>query len=491
MPSAALGGFYSNINRKGGSRNITYHNLHNTDIKKLVSILRDYPTDSNSSSYWHEVKKASSDLPRHLRSSSLPSFLTSEDKDERDKTGTLCAEHKGLNHGLIHSIWSSLRYELDKGVGGFLYPVIMKAGLPAHQEVKIRQLEPVLEMWQKDFDIVDHTPEGREAIYPIMYADNCLVSKWHFQENECPACMLARIGSDDKVLFALLASLIGKFSDRNVGKKDQIKSVRIRWMRYWLKQFEDGEEMVNEAWELGEEMKRVRKAYKAHRGCEKKGFYRRAGRAGTASSHHPTNRESNVGIDISGEFHPGFQGARTDVRPKSAATISDFGMDITEPWSPFNNNNNYAQRPHSVYSQIRERIIQNPSPHQPQHFPPPKNQTRSQQASVHSVSELDSDYPSTPSLVPAPLRPSPQYSSPLSPRLDGFLNLPDVPNPPSQSMYASYGTSTYDQSLYSGYDASPPASPATGPSNTAGHLYDSKERNKKRGTVGTKWSELY
>ncbi|KAF2277214.1 uncharacterized protein EI97DRAFT_313288 [Westerdykella ornata] len=278
MAPAGLARLYAHLPSSPTSRNITYRDLHNHDIKCLASILRDYPIRPDSaSSYWVTTKDAIKDLPSHLRSSSLSRLSTSETKDGKTKDGKLCAGHAGLNASLIHSLFFAFRSEIDHGLGAFLYPIFIFAGLPHAQELRFRQIEPISQMWRSDFDIADHTLPGREPLVPTEQLDGGRrVPKWRRQENGCVACILSRLGSDKDVLFALMAGMVGCYSSRVVGKKtSDIKSKRVRFVRYWLKKFgREGEKMAEEAWECGKELRRVRRAWREYaRRSGQKGFY--------------------------------------------------------------------------------------------------------------------------------------------------------------------------------------------------------------------------
>ncbi|KAF2787390.1 hypothetical protein K505DRAFT_421811 [Melanomma pulvis-pyrius CBS 109.77] len=247
MPSAAILGLYNNTGVPSRSRGILMQDLHNTDMKSLVSILR---RDPFSPGYWDAAKHAINNLPHHLRSSSLSHLSSSEDRAGKVKPGHLCKGHSGLKAGLVYDIWDYVRFEFDKGVGHTLYPVIMHGGLNPSQELKIRQLEPVLRMWHSDYTIHASTPQGLE---PIDAGE-----KWKFQESGCPACILSRIGVDKDVVFALLVGIVARYSNRQIGNRNDLRSKRVKWTRYWVKAFPGGEGAVDDAWDLGQEIRRIR-----------------------------------------------------------------------------------------------------------------------------------------------------------------------------------------------------------------------------------------
>jgi hypothetical protein len=228
--------------------------LHGNDMKRLIRILRDVPApteeryERKQALYRKHTKLDIQDLPRRLRSSSL-SFGSS---------GNLCSLHKGLNAHLINDIWAWLKHEFEGAVGEFLYPLIMHDLLTPEQEWKVRQMEPVLQMWRQDFYLDASPPPGRK---PIQRGD-----KWCYQKDQCLACMMARIASDEDVLFALFASMVGHFNTKSltIGNADRgapcwtkTGSKRIRFVKYWLRKTRGGDDTLFKAGDLGMWLKRL------------------------------------------------------------------------------------------------------------------------------------------------------------------------------------------------------------------------------------------
>jgi hypothetical protein len=230
--------------------------LHNTEMKRLVRVL-----SGNSSPVKQDIKS----LPYRIRHSPLSTI------------GTLCNIHRGLDHHLINDIQSWVQHEFDGGIGRYVYPVIMGGKLTVTQELKIRQLEPVLQMWRKDFKAVTSAPPGRE---PIQHGN-----KWKYEPNQCPACKLARIGSDEDVLLALYAGMISRFNigklvtgkallaELDVAKLDKPKSKRVRFVRYWIKASSRGDTLLFEAAELGIKIKQLHKEWKDARRANRPSIY--------------------------------------------------------------------------------------------------------------------------------------------------------------------------------------------------------------------------
>lgn len=127
--------------------------------------------------------------------------------------------------------------------------------LSAAQEQRLRCLEPVVEMWKVGFDPVAEAAPGREPCRVLVGPwTKSRVSKWGRQEDGCFACMLARIGGDENVCFALLTGMVSRMKG---GRIKDGKSGRIRWVEAWLKGFQESERLIHEAWALGKEIKEM------------------------------------------------------------------------------------------------------------------------------------------------------------------------------------------------------------------------------------------
>jgi hypothetical protein len=244
--------------------------MHNTEMKKLVRVLRGVPCPDvakrrDTEAYQQTTKDAVKDLPRRLRHSLLSM-----------STSPLCSTHKGLDHHLMEDIFDWVRHELDGGIGKFIYPLIMHNKLTISQEYNIRCLEPVLQMWRKDFKAEASAPPDRTPI-------DC-GSRWKFQDDQCAACILARIGSDDSVLRALYAGMIVRLNSEKLGwagtplselnarKLDKPKSKRVRFVRYWVKACASGDHLLTEAAEMGLHMRRAHIKWKRSQ-CQRPSFY--------------------------------------------------------------------------------------------------------------------------------------------------------------------------------------------------------------------------
>lgn len=223
--------------------------MKGADIKQLVLVLRNDPRSplgpgdlQSEKATVHAIKQ----LPRRLRSTILSSH------------GSLCHAHKGLDANLINDVWAWIKFELEVGVGRFLYPMIMSTGtLSEDEELRVRQLEPVVEMFLPEWTLPQSAPPGKQPINAG--------AKWAYQRNGCPACMLSRIGSDTDVLFALFVGMYGHLRARSGGHKgvENVRSKRMRFVRYWMRTHAKGDQLAREAYEFGVKLKAMRHDAKA------------------------------------------------------------------------------------------------------------------------------------------------------------------------------------------------------------------------------------
>ncbi|KAF1922473.1 uncharacterized protein M421DRAFT_38761, partial [Didymella exigua CBS 183.55] len=229
-------------------RKMETRRLHNPGIKQLVQVLRTDPhstADLGDARFKKATQAAIKKLPRRLRSSTMAWH------------GSLCSSHKGLDFYLINELWSWIRYELEVAIGRFLYPIVMSEILSKEDERCVRQLEPVARMFNAEWTLAESAAPGK---IPIDTG-----SKWTYQENRCPACMLTRLGSDEVALFALFACMYGHLRSRSSGLNgaSKIRSKRLRFVRYWMKTHPDGAQAAEEAYDLGLELKAIRRDAKA------------------------------------------------------------------------------------------------------------------------------------------------------------------------------------------------------------------------------------
>lgn len=323
------------------TRKMETRRLQDSEIKKIVSVLQDGATKADIRA-----------LPRRLRST----FLTSSSSSK------LCSEHKDLDPNLLKELWSWVKYEFQSGVGKHVLPVLMAGKLTITQERDIRQLEPVLQMWRKGFRTQSSAPPDRQ---PLLVG-----SKWSYQWDQCPACMLSRIGSDQTVLCALYAGMVARFSihklvshkltlaELDASKLNHPRSKRVRFIRYWIKASRNGKEAAHDAAELGIAIKKMHEELLDDNTLEIPNVYGRASRGDDPfhdnhrvsedtvrprTAEHRSSRPSSVRSrkpSVRSTFHDGRRASKDTVRPR------------TSEYRPQRQPSAYA--PSSVYSQPQD-----------------------------------------------------------------------------------------------------------------------------------------
>jgi hypothetical protein len=330
--------------------------MANGDMPLLASVLQSTPTPHTPEA--QELKQRIHSLPYYLRARGFhksPSPSTS-----RVQPGYLCDLHKQLKKGLCYEIMSLVQYEIGC-IGRYTYSVIMSGELDAREEMQARQLEPVPMMYVPEFNAYESAPAGHQPIFPgTMDQKGVFVPQWVFEVSQCPACMLSRIGSDTKVLFALLAGLVARISRRRRGHRENLKSRRIRFVKEWLGAREDGNSLVDDAFYLGgrmrdimrEQKKRAReernqeraRAMQAREGHDirveisgHRQMHRHDGPGSRAGEDVTGYRESVIGIGISESYAPQYRQASRHPAPDIQRPTDQnpaIGVDISEPFLP-------------------------------------------------------------------------------------------------------------------------------------------------------------
>lgn len=247
-------------------RATSYSHLYLEDIAALTSILSHHPPPHvdhagvQCSSYSSITKQQIAALRPHLQSS-LAHTLTGALKPAhapaaRGRLGELCPQlHGRLSARLCQSVFEWVRHEFETGIPMTLAPLWYHGVLSAAQEQRLRCLEPVVEMWKEGLDPVAEAALEREPCRVLVGPwTRRRVSKWGRQEDGCFACMLARIGGDENVCFALLTGMVARMKSERI--KDG-KSGRVQWVEAWLKGFQGSERLIQEAWALGKEIKEM------------------------------------------------------------------------------------------------------------------------------------------------------------------------------------------------------------------------------------------
>ncbi|KAL5462257.1 hypothetical protein PMIN07_004948 [Paraphaeosphaeria minitans] len=351
--SAALAGLYFHSHRNSrGRRSSHFYMLSNQDMPLLARIFHGTQAP--------EIQERIKTLPRHLRASgfhSSPSPSTG-----RVQPGYLCDVHRKLKKGLCYEVMSMVEHEISR-IGSFTYSVIVGGELEASEEMRVRWLEPVPHMYVPGFEPHEGAPVGREPIVPgVVDRKGIFVALWGYEASQCPACMLSRIGADSKVLFALLAGTVARLGKRTRGRGKNLKSRRVRFQKEWLEAHEDGQRLVDYAFDLGDRMRDIKRnqrrpAYEERpRGMQAREAYdfrvgtsgrRSMNRSDRAVSHDAADatgfRERVIDIDISEPYapqhsHRGSYGPERPVSYTAAGAVGRRGsvidIDISESYAP-------------------------------------------------------------------------------------------------------------------------------------------------------------
>ncbi|KAH7389887.1 hypothetical protein BKA66DRAFT_414254 [Pyrenochaeta sp. MPI-SDFR-AT-0127] len=324
--------------------------LHNSDMKQLVRIFQPAPfpvTQIKRTVYREHIKDAIHSLPRHLRASYFsisPSIL--------------CSTHKGLNASLVNDVWAWLRHEIDGAIGKFIYPLIMSGVLTEDQEMWARQLEPVSQMWQQDFNTETSAPPGRE---PIRCGAN-----WAFQTNMCPACILTRIGSDLNILLVLFAGMVGRMKHRATGTDilhgtmdfEKIRSKRLRFVRYWIKTHSHDDQLLFDAVNLGLKMKQMRHEWTLEQEHLREANHQREHLERT-SQNTPSWGTSSTGCESKSSYSPSTH--RRPVQPSitSTKTITSYNGNSGSAEGGFPHNTRQDPLDNPLYNtpQMQEQLV--------------------------------------------------------------------------------------------------------------------------------------
>jgi hypothetical protein len=148
--------------------------------------------------YAKRTKQEIKGLPPHLRE--YPGWLERRlnkhiEDDQRYHARVLCPLHDQLNRTLLKSTLHWIKKEIDLNIPAVLSP-LAEAGLLSEKVFKLfTKLTNVSAMWVPASDF--------ESFYKRK-----VDPKWEFQNDHCPACLLARIGRDAEALTALKAGML-------------------------------------------------------------------------------------------------------------------------------------------------------------------------------------------------------------------------------------------------------------------------------------------
>jgi hypothetical protein len=311
-----------------------------------------------------------------------------------------------------------------------------------------------------------------------------------------------------------------------------VKSKRIRWVRYWIRTFPQGEVAWEQAWDRGERLRQMRKEWEGGVMGTREGgggFY------GTGSRREKFRKERNtrqpygsvpVPVDISGPFHPGHKdagkqtaeasrghrfglhlpnmgskGSKTIVT-QSAYTQAHF--DISAPYghphqaaSVDTGMDAHVRQTPSPYTQEEEDdvpLINNAAP--PSRFNSVKS-PRPMRADVLARNSILSWDSQAAGQQPPHLR-TPNWIPPE--------NKEDEPPQPSHNRRSIYYVGGAERGAYGGFEDSPPGTPMNETPQTPNALFRAVSQDpdgqyvdgggeedvqSKAGSRITKWGDLY
>ncbi|KAF1980297.1 hypothetical protein BU23DRAFT_625497 [Bimuria novae-zelandiae CBS 107.79] len=230
----------------------------------------------------------------------------------------------------------------------------MSGRLEAQWEYRARRLEPVPQICVPGFTVHDCAPEGHEPIWPGHVDEKgAFVSDWGYEQSQCPACILARIGSDISVLFALLAGMVARISRRRRGSKNKLRSRRVLFVKTWLEACGDGKEFVDDAFWLEEEMRGIKRELNREEHQAKKPAQNENGVRADISSHRQPDTPA-----FHGEDAPITRSIFGDPQPRPVAPVrrgsgasSAVAVDISDSYAP----------PHQVASKPPNPYVYSPA----------------------------------------------------------------------------------------------------------------------------------
>ncbi|KAJ9667170.1 hypothetical protein H2201_002690 [Coniosporium apollinis] len=256
---AAVRALYPNTtssSRKGSSRSsqdhMSYRDLTSSDITQLARILSHAPppflhhSSPQVTAYKLATKKELEQIPARLENAK---YFTFRGRFKyvyhygRGDSGVLCELHAPLNYYLVRSLFHFVRREINDQIPAFISDLHEAGVLTKKQMAVFSVLDTVPGMWRSNFT---------DSFAAVRLDGGLAMSKWRRQEDHCYACMLARLGGDEQVVFALAAGILG----RHRGKGIHIaNSKRLLWIESWLSGFENRERMMDDSWALGKQLK--------------------------------------------------------------------------------------------------------------------------------------------------------------------------------------------------------------------------------------------
>jgi hypothetical protein len=164
------------------SQHRTYARLTKTDIEKLPPRLQDHPNI----------------IVRYLN--------RRWQDDERTSHRDLCPTHIKLNRNITHSLCRFIQNEIDISIPAIIDTLSNVNTLPLSIRRQFQELREVSGMWL--------SPESYSKRF-----EKVAPSRWQFQQDGCPACIISRLGGESQVLISLKAGMLTRFRTCNRSKR--------------------------------------------------------------------------------------------------------------------------------------------------------------------------------------------------------------------------------------------------------------------------------
>jgi hypothetical protein len=242
--------------RSSSAKLITsYKHLTQSDIDYLTQILSHQPPPHSSqlATYKSLTLAQIQSLPPHLlRNSHGPpatGVASLFPKPRHQGLHYTCPVHTHLPYRLQRSLYRVLRHDIATALPASL------AEVARHHEgaaTIFRQLREASTMFLADAEYLEAwgtlPPPERER-------DR---GRWAPQKDGCAACVLARIGGDERLVTALRTGVLSRL-------RDGMESKRLSWLESWMRGFEDGDTLMEESNQLAQEIRQSKKQGNAER----------------------------------------------------------------------------------------------------------------------------------------------------------------------------------------------------------------------------------
>lgn len=220
--------------------------LTGDDSRKLTQVLQIRPQE-DAIEYGNRVPAQIAYLPLHLRKPKfLPNLVVS-----KHAPALLCQFHKNLNSRLIRSIFNAIVKEIGQRCNSL---IAHSQSLTPQQRDGLLALRRTHSMWL-----------DRDTFQKIfLEAPEC---EWPYQQDQCEACMLSRIGGRLDMLTTLRSLLLSRTRTRFATPAHRGPTPLLQFVDQWLTSYgHQASERIQQSNQDAAELKVLRKAiWKARR----------------------------------------------------------------------------------------------------------------------------------------------------------------------------------------------------------------------------------